>query len=77
MSQEMAAIGGAWTVDAANTIVPTLCHMAKFVDSPHINKRLPGIQEPHVQTSLGRGYGEQERDDDGHFLFKPVDVMHL
>ena len=75
MSQEMAAIGGAWTVDAAHTIVPTHCHLAKWVD--YFNKRLPSIQEPLAQTSLERGYGERERDDDGHFLFKPVDVMHL
>ena len=40
MSQEIVATGDAKTGDAPNAIVPTLYQETKWVDLPHINKRL-------------------------------------
>ena len=43
------------------TIVPTLCQKTKWVDLPHINKRLRDVQGLLVQTILEGKWG---RDDD-------------
>ena len=76
VSQEIAATGDAKTSDAANSIVPTMRQRTKWVDMPHINKRLPGIQGLPVQMTLEREYGEGERDDEENLVPEPVDSVH-